>query len=665
MDTFSEKELERLKKLKQLRQLLQTMFGSHIPLLIVVFVFILGTILLIAHLKAVFSPDRYEAQVILYYHPETTVNIPAENPQYVLQILSQGTLKNRFLDEISGGADDKQKNTRSKITVAAIERNRKVDRFDVRVSSRDKQAAVAQTNAFAEYCINAYIEDRTARLQGMEESLKKKYEDISEELRHIDNEKNELGVPLQSNALDKEFEILRQKLSDQRLAQTRLAITIGTLEKRCKNLEKSHADMNPELIANEKFLNEQLAALKKLDAEITRAEVDYTDQNPKVLALLSRRDAIRDRLRKFLDEKKINSNDFEHFEETAAIITTLKSVRKELEERRAEMMVLTEEIKESETNFQRYREIMPRLQTLNRRYSNYQESQKKLRLHLAEVSTLLPLIKNDLRISEQSQGAHGNSAFEDKKDIFVYVFSAISLTFLLSSLAVLLEFWVGKVSGAQELAIIPELRFLGTLPATEEMFESKRKEQMSFSTICHNFQMSDHEHHIVLAGTLPGGKLIPSLFEAFEWSYAMSGKKTLVIDMVLADNFDYEAYPPADTGIVIYSGGKGFLPVSSKHYLSPSEQMLLKEDMDILRNSYDLIFIRHSASLRSDRPFLDQIISLCDGAMFAVGAKKTPRKMLRQLIELQRKTALSVMTILSESPSKTGKHNQHQQEEQA
>ena len=314
------------------------------------------------------------------------------------------------------------------------------------------------------------------------------------------------------------------------------------------------------------------------------------------------------------------------------------------------MRVLTEEIKESETQFARLRDIMPRLQNLNRLYANALESQKRLRSHLAELNTLLPLVKDDLRIGTAPTSASGLMPFS-KKNVFVYVFAAISLTLLLASLTELFEFWIGRVSSADELAIIPELRFLGSLPSSKEMFESKRHEQMAFSTICHNFQVSENEHHIVLAGTLPGGKLMPALFEAFAWSYAMAGKKVLEIDMMLADNFDYEAYPPSDTGIVIYSGGKGFLPVVSKHYLSPSEQMLLKQDLETLRNSYDLIFIKHAVSLRNDQLLLEQLIALCDGALLVIGAKKTLRKQLRQLIDLQKKTGLPIMTILSEKSS--------------
>ena len=651
MDTFSEKELERLKKLKQLRQLLQTILGSHIRLLIVVFLLILGAIITIVYLKAMFSPERYEAQAILYYRPEKTLNKPAEDGKYVLQILSKSDLQDQFLNDVSNG-QDANSNTRPRITVAAIERNKQVERFDIRVSSRFRGSAIGLTNAFAERCILAYAEARTARLQEMERSLKGKYEEISEELRRIDNEKNAMGVPLQSNALDKEFEMLRQKLSDQRVEQTRLSITIGGLEKHCANLEKKQAALNPELIANETILRELIATLKKLDNEIMLAENMYTEQNPKLLALLSRRDAIRERLRKFMDEKKIANDDFGHFEETAEITAMLKNTQAELEKRREEMRVLSEEIKESEAGFARLRDIMPRLQNLNRLYANALESQKRLRNHLAEISTLMPLVKNDLRIGTAPNSAAALMPFS-KKNIFVYVFSAISLTLLLASLTVLLEFWIGRVSSADELAIIPELRFLGTLPYSKEMFGSKRQEEMAFSTICHNFQVSEIDHHIVLAGTLPGGKLMPELFEAFAWSYAMAGKKVLEIDMMLADNFDYEAYPPSDTGIILYSGGKGFLPVVSKHYLSPSEQMLLKQDLETLSNSYDLIFIKHAVSLRNDRLLLEQLIALCDGALLVIGAKKTLRKQLRQLIDLQKKTGLSIMTILSEKSSKS------------
>ena len=656
MDTFSEKELERLKKLEQLRRLLQTILGSHLRALVAVFVIILIAILAIVYFKAVYSPERYESQVILYYFPKHTQNISAYNAKYVLQVLARSTMRQQFLQDHGFSGVDKNQ-VAPKITVAAIEqRNRNVDRFDIRVSSRHKKTAIELTNAFAEFCIRAYIEDRTSNLQEMKNSLFKKKNDIFMNIQRLDREKNALGAPLNSHAMDKEHEHLRVRLTELRSAHTKLGLAISSLVSRCATLKKKQDLLNPELIANEKVLREQINALKKIDQEIMLAENLYTEQNPKLIALVSRRDTMRERLKKFMCEKKINDNDFEHFEETVELSASLKAAQEELENRREEMRVLEQELKETSERFDRLSDIMPRVQMINQQYINLKESLNKLDASISDINYLMPLLREDLRLNELAESAYGMMPFS-KKNIFICVFAALSLTMVLASLTVLFEFWIGRVSSERELAVIPELSYLGKLPASENMFESKRQEQIAFSSVCHNFQTTDVEHHIVLAGTLPGGRLIPSLFDAFEWSYAMAGKRTLAIDMVLADSFDYEAYPPCDTGIIVYSGGKGFLPVVSKHYLSPSELMLLKQDLEILSKSYDLIFIRHSASLRHDQLFLEQIVDMCDGALLAIGAKKTPRQSLRRLILLQKKTKLPVMTILSESLRPSSAHN--------
>ena len=83
------------------------------------------------------------------------------------------------------------------------------------------------------------------------------------------------------------------------------------------------------------------------------------------------------------------------------------------------------------------------------------------------------------------------------------------------------------------------------------------------------------EHHLVLTSTLPGGKIMPELFEAIERNEATRGERTLIVDMVLAENFNYDTPSSFDTGIIIGSGSRGFLPVMSKKYLSPSEFELL------------------------------------------------------------------------------------------
>ena len=664
MDTFSEKELERLKKLKQLRQLLQTILGSHLRLLIAVFLIILVAILVIVYVKAYLSPERYEAQAILHYRPEKSDNIPAENAQYVLQVLSKNAMRDQFLKQENINRNDK--NERPGIKVMAIERNKNVDRFDIRVSARHWRQAIYLTNSFAEHCIKAYIAERTARLDEMENSLTREYEKNKQDLVRINSRKIDLGGGLQIVELERTRERLQRDLDDLLGKQHGLNEALQNQQTLCDKLAAEIARLNPALIDREKlkFLRAQKATLDKMDNEIMLAQNKYTEKNPTMINLMSDREAVVERLHKFMAENKITENDLNDLDAAADLVERLKKEQVELkiltkQKRESDDRIggVTGKLKGVDANINRYRKNQPEIEALTLEASKIQEAQKKLSTHLAEIRKLRPLINEDLRIGETSHSAVALMPFS-KKNIFVYIFSAISITMLLASLTVLLEFWMGRVSGVKELAIIPELRYLGTLPTSDKMLESERKKQMAFSTICHNFQMSETDHHIVLAGALPGGKLIPEIFESFEWSYAMAGKKTLAIDMVLANNFDYDVPPDIDTGIVVYSGSKGFLPVASKHYLAPAEQMLLKQDLEILRKSYDLIFIKHSASLRSDRLFFEQIFALCDSAVLAVGAKRTPRKLLRQLISLQRKTSLPIMTILSDSSPSTFNKNQ-------
>ncbi|MBP5530456.1 MAG: hypothetical protein J6Y54_00295 [Lentisphaeria bacterium] len=648
--------------MKQLRQLLQTILGGHLRLLIAVFLVIFVAILAIVYIKAYLSPERYEAQAILHYRPEKGENIPSENAQYVLQVLSKNAMRDQFLKQEN--INRYNKNERPGIKVMAIERNKNVDRFDIRVSARHQRQAIYLTNAFAEHCTKAYVANRTARLDEMEKSLTAEYEKNKQDLVGINSRKIELGGGMQIDEQERVRERLQRDLDDLQGKQHGLNEALNSQQELCKTLAAEIGRLNPALIDKEKlkFLRAQKAALNKMDNEIMLAQNKYTEKNPTMINLLSDRAAVVERLQRFMAENKIADKDLNDLDTATELIERLKKEQTELK-------ILTNKKRESddriggvlgklrgvESNIARYRKNQPEIEALTLETFKIQEAQKKLNSHLAEIRKLRPLIKEDLRIGETSHSAVALMPF-NKKNIFVYVFSAISLTMLLASLTVLLEFWFGRVSGAKELAIIPELRYLGALPTSDTLFESERKKLMAFSTICHNFQMSENDFHIVLAGALPGGKLIPELFESFEWSYAMAGKKTLAIDMVLANNFDYDVPPNIDTGIIVYSGGKGFLPVASKHYLAPSEQMLLKQDLEILRKSYDLIFIRHSASLRSDRLFFEQIFALCDSAILAVGAKRTPRKMLRQLTTLQRKTSLPIMTILSESsPSEFNK----------
>ena len=70
MSEETDKELEQLRKLDKLRKLVQTILGSHMTLLVFVFLLVLASVLTIMAVIISYSPSRYLASVMLCYQPK-------------------------------------------------------------------------------------------------------------------------------------------------------------------------------------------------------------------------------------------------------------------------------------------------------------------------------------------------------------------------------------------------------------------------------------------------------------------------------------------------------------------------------------------------------------------------------------------------------------------
>ena len=295
--------------------------------------------------------------------------------------------------------------------------------------------------------------------------------------------------------------------------------------------------------------------------------------------------------------------------------------------------------------FNELKRIMPNYQVLTQQTSSLRDSLQKLDESIADINYMLLIVKDDIFITDRVESAIGDKPLR-KKNMAIGAFAALALTGFAAALIVLLEFFFGKLSGNHELKLFSEFHLIGNLPSKESLFSSESQKEMVYNSLCHEMQAFQPEQHILLAGALPGSKILPEFFQACERIYAMSGQEVLNVDIVLADTADDQI--PEDYNIIIISGNRGILPVASRKFFTPMELNLLKDDLDHLRAKYDLIFIHHSASLRHDKLFLEQIAPLCTGALISAGYRKTPRKTLRTLATVQHKTGLPFLMIMSD-----------------
>ena len=668
MSEETDKELEQLRKLDKLRKLVQTILGSHVPLLLLVFLLVLASVLTIMGVIISYSPRRYLASVMLCYQPKQKGKISQYDEKYVLGILQRKSTRLNFLRQIASkaGVEVSDENLdrpdwRSKLNkkdqkrlmaanqIQFVTTRKQPRNFNILLNAASEDDAVELVNEFAQICIQEYTKERTHDLLSWKATLEKERDGLKEQIRECDNKISQLVLPLNIVTPDKEYERIRIQLNEFQTSRIRLAVVLGNLNNRKKQLEKDLSEVNPAVLLYQQEIKAFQAELEKLDKEIMSASEVYTDENPKMIAILSRRKAIQTRMDEFLHSKGIKTFDNTMIAKAEKLSAEQKSLLAELDTKENEMRVLDSEIADCRKRFRLMTEYQPKLLQMTRQRRTLHESLARLDESISEINYMLLMVSKDLFVNENATAAIGNRPFAKKK-LAICLFAAVAITGFAASLIVLLEFFFGHVANANELKLYDEFNYLGELPAHETMFGSEDIKTVILNKIFHNFQSLNH--HMVFINTLPGGRILPHLFDSFEWNFGMSGHRMLLVDLVLAEEFQSEPDPDSKTMIVTFSGGKAYLPLTSQKFFAPTELELLKNDFHNLHQEYDYIFIRNSFGMRGSGLFLEQISEICDGLMVAVAAGKTPRRDLRFLLSIQLKIKLPVMTILTEYSKK-------------
>lgn len=647
MDAETDKELEQIRKLDKLRKLVQTILGTHITLLIIFFILVLAAILTFMMMSVSRSPSRFQAILTLFYQPKQHGKIGQYDDKYVLQILKRQTTKALFIKQ--GDRSEEAMRTQVMRRTVILTNRKQPHLFTIQLNAPSEEMAVNLINDFASVCIQAYTRERTQDLNKWKQVLENERMDVNAKLQAVTDDISKLSMPAHIISPEKDYERIRTQMNELQISKTRLSVVLNNLINRKNQLEKELAVVSPALLVYQHEVKAFFNELEKLDNEITAASEIYTDENPKMMAYTARRNAVRKRLDLFLKSKGIDSADPQMIDMAEKLSSELKTVIAELDAKQNELKVMEGEITACRERFKLLTEYQPKHQQLTLRQKGFQESLQRLDESISEINYMLLMVKEDLFVTEKAVGAVGSRIFAKKK-LAICIFAALAITAFLASLTVLVEFFFGHVANAQELMLYDEFQYLGVLPASEELFNSDDREKLAFNKLFHNFQAAGL--HLIFTGALPGARIIGQMFDFFEWNFAMSGHRMLQVEMVLAEEFEAVPDSDSDTIIITFSGGKCFLPLASKKYLSPSELELLKSDFQTLKKNYDYIFIRHTFTMRRSILFLEQFAELCDGMLIAVGAGKTPRKSLRKLISTQLKIKLPVLTILTDHYAK-------------
>ncbi|MBP5182085.1 MAG: hypothetical protein J6331_03540 [Lentisphaeria bacterium] len=649
-DEDSELELEQLRKLDKLRKLLQRILLAHCWLLTTIFFLVLGSLLAFVVIQTKYSPKRYLARLTLCFHPKHKGKLGQYDDKYVARILNRYSTKQAFAEQ-GDGKDIDRMLVADNITITTD--RKQPNNFFIMLYAKSEEKAVTLINEFAAVCVQEYTAERTRDLQQWKSVLEEEKKGVYKQLQEANAAFSRMSLELQMVSPEKDYEQLRLRMGEQQSALARMNSVLVDLQKRKNQLTAELADVNPMIMEHLSEIKEFFKEMEKLDREVAQGAELYTDENPKMIALNSRKSALQKRIDSFLKGKKIDSVDEEILRKAELLNTEMKSVQNALEAKLREKNALEAEVAECKRRIKLFNDNQPKLERLKQQRRAVQESMQRLDESISEINYMLLMVREDLFINEVAKAAVGTEAFS-KKNIFISLFAAIVVTLFIAVLTALLEFFFGHVADAREMFLYNELCYLGALPTTDELFSSKNWEKTAFNFLLHKFQQIDP--HVIFVSALPGARVLPKFFEFLKWNFAMAGKKVLVVTSVLAEEQEDAGKPDEDqpdTMLLFFSGGECFLPITSKQSIAPSEFELLKSDFALLRETYDCIFINNtSRQKRHSNLFLEQIATLCDAAMYAVGAGKTPRRDLRSLLSLQLKIKIPIMTVLTEEVMK-------------
>lgn len=646
MEQEQQREEEQLRKVEKLQKHILVILRSHAVLLVVIFVVVLAAFAAFAAALSSFSATRYQAKLTLCFHPKHRGKIGHYDDKHLLRILNRRATRETFTGQSTG----KERNRRKKISEnIRINTDRKHPQtFFLELYARSEHEAVEGINHFANICIKEYIQERTKDLQQWKKLLNTEKEDISQSIQVISSQITDLTTPLQMATPEKDHERLRLHMNELQIASNRHNYVVENLTLRKKQLEAELAEVSPMLLANQKEIREFFKELEVLDREIARATEVYTDENPKMIALNSRRSAVQKRMEAFLGEKNIKAVDPQAIRRAEVLNAELKSINSELETKLNEKRVLDGEIADCSKRLELFKEYYPKLQVLYQQRWTQRESMKRLEESISEIDYAQLMVKEDLFVNEPAKSAWGNKPFS-AKNLTLSLIAALVLTVLFAALITLVEFIFGAITDVRELRLYDEFHFLGVLPTSMELFKSEERKVTAFNAILHNFEALDPK--VVFTGCLTGARLLPEFLDFLQMNFYTVGKRTLLIDMELASEVQDALESTelgGDTMLVVFAGGRCILPLSSRKFITPSEVALLQNDFMILKEQYDYIFIRHTFPLRRSKLLLEEIASLCDAALYTVGAGKTPRQNLRELRAVQLKIGIPVMTVLSD-----------------
>ncbi len=627
---------EELRRIELLRNLIALLCRQHWIFFALCFAAV--TVLTMAALAfaVMTSEKRYEATANLVFVPQKSADVPGATADSAMQVFSGVSVHKQLAVRLKL-TGKKRLLLADRITVAWDAKN--ANRFTVRVRSRDGEDALRTADTFADLCISEYIKWRKRELNEWQTSFMKRKQDFKNNSTNIENELLALNVKGGTFSLEQSQEELWKELVSGKQALNELVYQETSLKYQLDKLQKQLDKINPHLLMYLDKVKEFRRDLDQNERELERLQLLYTENNPKLIAVMEQYR---------IKQKKYNDFFAGHAipavtGETLAAVDKLKAALKETEEKfeviAANKRVLTQELARKERASAELRELLPRYVQLKQELEVQQKNISNIERELSDIIYLQTTVRHELSRID-------NAVISDEKSPFSVKNIAVSIVAGLAGAGIaasaLLGYLIirGRISGMEELMLYHELSPLGELAGKQP----KQLQQLFFSV-----QNSDMDKKLIFEGSVDCVSYPAALQNALDWNLAMRGKSFCRLKMVCSGDFDFENIHDCNMlSSVFYKGNSGFMPLENISMLSPMEIRMLERDIAELQKSFDVVILALAQPFPCGKKLAEQLFGMCDYMFFLLKKGVTLRASLRGLLRLQKGAKGIPAAILSD-----------------
>lgn len=640
-------EAQQLVTINIYRKLVQAILLKYKFLLL--FIFAASTACVLATMKKLvnMSPFHYTAKTSLIFYPKRTSKIGSMDEHQVLRIFSRRIMQQKLAESMNLG---REKGNVSDYSIEIRQEWKQTNLFSIESHSSNKDDAINAVNLMAQICIKEYVAFRIEDLGKWGETVNTRKMELTESIKKIEDQIAELSQTTKIADPEQEFDRIKGVIVQLKNTRSDLQVKLTNAKISKENVELILKNIDTNALLNIEKLRSFHNDIKKVDDEIAKLRETYTDKNPRIIGLIERHNDIVNQYNDFLKEKNIKSFNLETLGKAAEVQSKLMDILINIESINERISVVDAEIKANEELAQKLTSIIPRIMQISHERESLQKALKDLDDDTSSINYLLATVKNDMAQVERCESATAQDPFS-VANILLAVIAGLGCMFIAAALVAFIGVIFGNVNDLDELLAYAEINALGAIPSSVHLYETASDdEKTAIGSIFYNFMQVEAPKKVVFLATLPGSNYSNFLKEGLNWNFAMSGKRLLHLKIVRADSFKEPTAPDAKIfGAAYYHGMEGETPADNPRALSQTELSLLQSDIAEMQNDFDTIFITSDEPFDRFGVFFDQMLQLCDSALVLVGARRTPRSLLRYVVSQQHKSGRCIMSILTNS----------------